>query len=437
MNKKLLTALSAGLVGVVSCTSLMGCGGRDKSKINDFEISYFTEADDIESVDWVGLITGEESENQTYSKYLVGGTDLGIPVYNSKNDTMYLFFGDTFMANKTMEGDWRSNVCFTSKDWNLSDGLTFNGALTDPKNDQRATSIIDGIHQDGINEVTKIPTGGIEINGTMYMFYFSKFSWKNPKEDSMNYGGCVKSTDNGKTWERVYDLTWANHLEKPANKTGLNTSKLEDLINYDINNRPGGGDISLEDHVGYYFTQVAPIDGKDGYVYILGEGGYRTFGMKLGRVKKADFEKFEEYEYFVGTDDNDDPIWEKGIEGLQTCDASDSAFVIANDNCGEQSIMYNQFLKKWVVTYLNSTGIVLRTADNIWGPYSEAQTVLGYTSVSSVCPTKYQLTSIYGGFTHEEWVEGNGRVMYMTFSQYQPLYNSSLLRVQFYEDMAG
>ena len=437
MKTRFLKIFSAVLVSVLTC-SFIACGGakRDKSKINDFELSYYTKSDYIESIDWIGQITGEDCDNKTYSRFNVGGCDLGIPVYNSKNDTMYVFFGDTFMSHTQMSGDWRSNVCLTSKDFDLHDGLTFDGAIMDKEKENCARAIIDGLHQDGV-EVTKIPTGGIEINGNLYMFFFDKNSWSVGKQYSMNYGGCVKSTDNGKTWEKFYELTWADHLE--VQKTGqLSKTKLEWLINLDIDNKESdkSGDIDITEHVGYYFTQIAPVDGKDGYVYILGEGGYRETGIKLGRVKKENFEKFNEYEYFVGTEANGNPVWEKGFQGLETADYSDDAFII-NAKCGEHSVMYNEFLKKWLVTYLGTSGIVMRIADNIYGPYSREIPILEYSDVGQVCPKGYQLTSIYGGFMNEEWTEGNGRVMYVTFSQYKPFYNSSLLRIQFYEDMAG
>ena len=438
MKNKTIMMLSMALSSVLFLSAFTGCAPkRDKSKINDFEISYYSRSDYIESIDWVGQVTGEESISKTFSRFNVGGTDLGIPLYNSKNDTVYVFFGDTFMAHSQMSGDWRSNVCLTSKDYNLSDGLYFDGAVMDEKQENRARAIIDGLHSDS-HEMTKIPTGGIEINGNMYMFYFSKNTWTGENKYSMNYGGCVKSADNGKTWERVYDLSWADHGDITGlGRNGLAASKLQDLINLDVNNRFPEGEVNVYDHVGFYFTQIAPVDGRDGYIYILGEGGYRTEGIKLGRVLKENFEKFEEYEYYIGTDGNGDPIWEKGIEGLQACDASDSAFIIGSKSirCGEHSVMYNEFLDQWLVTYLASSGIVMRMAQNIWGPYSQEIPILGYSDVANICPVGYQLTSIYGGFMNSEWVEGNGQVVYMTFSQYSPFYNSSLLRVQFYEDM--
>ena len=437
MKKTFLTGLSVVLAGAFTLTAF-GCGGakRDKSKINDFEPSYYSSCRILESIDWVGQVTGEKSISQTYTRFNVGGCDLGVPLYNSKNDTMYVFFGDTFMGHTELAGDWRSNVCLMSKDFNLSDGIYFDTAVMDEKTENRARAIIDGLHQDGI-EITKIPTGGIEVNGNLYMFFFDKNSWSVTREYSMNYGGCVKSSDNGKTWEKLHELTWADHLE--IRQTGqLSKTKLEWLINLDIDNRESdkSGDIDVSEHVGYYFTQIAPVDGKDGYVYILGEGGYRTYGIKLGRVKKENFEKFNEYEYFVGTETDGTPVWEKGFEGLEIADYSDDAFII-NGACGEHSVAYNAYLKKWIVSYLSmGNGLAFRLADNIWGPYGEEYVVYSGKDAASVLPADLgERGGLYGSFIHEEWMEGNGRVMYMVCSYYKPYYNAFMLRLQFPESL--
>ena len=433
--KRFTKLLSLILVGGLVAT--MGCGGvKPKYYANNTQTL-------MESVDYVGLITGENSKNKTMTNYKFGGTDLGIPVYNSVNDTMYVFFGDTFRYPETMGGDYRSNVCLTTKDYKLSNGLKFDGAT--PYADGMAKEIAIALQED-YREKTKIPTGGIEIDGTLYMFYFSKYSWDTTtmnRRDSMNYGGCMKSTDNGATWERVYDLTWANHLELQAGHRGLPGAYLEELINLGPDAFGGLieiGNLKLAEHVGYYFTHIFPIDGKDGYIYIFGEGGYRDEGIKLGRVKKENFENFNEYEYFTGYS-NGEPVFEKGYEGLRKADESDEAFVIGSKTgkCGEHSIMYNPYLQKWIVTYITGNadktgkaGIVLQTADNIYGPYDTKQNILlGVDDVAKIFPKGQQDTSIYGGFMHEKWTEENGKVMYVVVSQYAPIYNSTLLRVQF------
>ena len=102
----------------------------------------------VKKVSSVELLTGKRNKNdaselvrenliapyvsknwQKHENALVQGTDLGIPFYNSKNNTMYVLFGDTFgrtkPKSKTVEEDdahWRSSVMAISKDYDLSDG---------------------------------------------------------------------------------------------------------------------------------------------------------------------------------------------------------------------------------------------------------------------------------------------------------------------------
>ena len=259
----------------------------------------------------------------------------------------------------------------------------------------------------------------------------------------MNYGGCVKSTDGGNTWERVYDLTWVNHATgnnsqygklnkvKPANSP----EELQEIINKDNALNENGGNINIVDHEGYFFTQIFPVDGKDGYIYIFGEGGYRTHGIKLGRVKVENFEDFESYEYFGGYDQEGAPIWYEGVDGLQTIAYDDDAFLIGDTESqyGEHSVAYNPYLQKWILTYLRNGGggLMYRLAENVYGPYGEEKQLMGYGWDQLTSWEDKRITSIYGGFIHEKWMEENGKVMYCTYSQFFPIYNSSIMKVTF------
>lgn len=71
---------------------------------------------------WVSVLTGEYSQNQTQSRYGVGGTDLGIMI--NKGEKTFFFFGDTF-SEQDMTGNWRSNICAVTTDSDYTDGITF------------------------------------------------------------------------------------------------------------------------------------------------------------------------------------------------------------------------------------------------------------------------------------------------------------------------
>ena len=86
-----------------------------------------------------------------------------------------MFFGDTFSEQVKGEGsgrgNWRSNVCAYSSDFDLSDGLKLDGWLTQGGR-ELAKQIIPSMMTDGF-EMTTIPTGAIEIGGTLYVLLIS------------------------------------------------------------------------------------------------------------------------------------------------------------------------------------------------------------------------------------------------------------------------
>ena len=104
-------------VGVVTATAFAGC-----AKPEDSGMKKWTQENSLVSYSqFVSRITGKNGVTDT-TQWLVGGTDLGFPIYNGKNDTMYYAFGDTF-PNPDQTGAWRSNTLAISKDFDFSDGL--------------------------------------------------------------------------------------------------------------------------------------------------------------------------------------------------------------------------------------------------------------------------------------------------------------------------
>lgn len=381
----------------------------------------------IDKVEWIGMLTGPDSLNADICKRAnVGGTDLGFPVYVDSCKKTFLFFGDTFLEK--MKGLWRSNVCAYASTEKVNGLFRFDGFLAD-EGSESAKVIVDSPHV-VCDERTKIPTGGICVDGVIYMFFFSKYAWVAngvPRDKSMNFGGAVKSSDFGKTWERVHDLTWFDHGKTPDDPMhGNKIERLKELAMQETNLKNSGKDIDFDAHVGYYFTQIYPVDGRDGYIYIFGEGGYRSSGIKLGRVKKdiSHIENFEEYSYFNGFDESGKPVWLKGSKGLKTVCGNDGAFVVGGA-CGEHTCVYNEYLKKWMLVYTRPKDQIAYTvADSIWGKYEEPQKL-----IDSTYPFPNKDISIYGGFTHQNWTEENGKVFYFIMSQYDIAYNSSMVKV--------
>ena len=333
---------------------------------------------------------------------------LGIPFYDNSKEQMYLLFGDTFKGiNNTVNIDgWRSQTVGISTDFNLEDGLTFDSFISDE--DGKAIQIIPSKHDSNKagGEKTCIPTGGIEIDGVHYIFYMSIRKWNDDGSWDINFCTVAKSTD-AQNYEVLTDLYWAEGSEK-GNRNILRILGQEDATN----------------HIASNFLQIFPYR-VDDYIYLFGLTAGRFGGCKLGRVKVENIESFEEYEYYVGKDSLNNPIWLKGIEGLEALEGNDDSYIV-EPQVGELSVCYNAYLKKYVMSFYSENKIIMRLSDDLisWSDYE-------------VITTANEFIQLYGGFSHELYMEENGKIMYFIISQYENEslgnegYNVRLLKVTF------
>jgi hypothetical protein len=144
------------------------------------------------------------------------------------------------------------------------------------------------------------------------------------------------------------------------------------------------------------------VEQRDGYVYLWGS---LLTGMFLARTRPTAITDLDSYEYLVAapTASNPDvePRWSKTFQ--PTASLFDS---VPN----EMSAAYNSHLGKYVAvhSYLTENKIVLRTAPQLFGPWSDAQVVF--------TPERQQETeSFYAAKEHPELARENGRIMYITF----------------------
>lgn len=394
--KKLFTVL---LVVCLAFTMLGGCSQEEKNLVKNNDI--------VKSVIEVGSITGSKSKwNDTITGAGVAGTDLGIPVYDSINERMLLLFGDTFSGQNKGEGsgfnDWRSNVSAYSTDFNLSDGLSLDGWIT-REGRELAKQLIPSLKTDN-HEITTIPTGAIEINGAIYVFYMSVRHWGANGEWTVNYCGLVKSTDGGENYERIDDITFVGIKDSiTAELTGFEPSE--------VKNRYAPG-----------FCQIYPILVGE-YVYFYGIEGGRFGGVSLARVKSANIEDFNQYEYFTGKNTANEPIFQIGFEGLKTrfSEENAQAGLIIDAPAGEMCVVYNKYLGKFITIYQRGTSMLFRTAVNPWGEWSEPITLLGYN----------EYNAMYCGFMHEKYMENDGKTVYFIMSYWWD-YESILMKLELY-----
>lgn len=316
------------------------------------------------SIFTVGTVTqiakeiGSDGNNSTQNVD-VCGADLGSMF--DWNGKVYNVFGDTFGCPlNPNQPNWRSNTLATTTDATPSDGITFNNWIVGA--DGKAKEII--ANDAGPSTETAIPTYGVSIGTTGYLYYFEgqiSPSW------TCNYSSVAKSTDGGQNWTKLSGLKWA----------------------------PGN------------FNQVA-IYKKDGYVYFFGIPCARAGGARMMRVLEGSIENKATYEYLTGYDATSNPIW--------TVNAESSAVSIVPAPVGELSVRFDNYLGQYIMMYLKDVSpytIEIRSAPNLWGPWSDPQTVT--TGATYPC--------VYAPYMREGYDENNGQTVYFRMSRFCPGFN--------------
>lgn len=376
----------------------------------------------IDYVEFKEIITGPTAKVSTL-KWKVWGTDIGLPFYSKKYNSLYYIFGDTFSTEFPKDGkDWRGTVIGVNKISTIKNGnFKFDSFITDETG--MAKDIIPSHHltDEDKYEVTRIATGGIEINGTLYLFYESIREWHHPGGWDVNYCGAIKSNDNGQTWERVHDLTWVEECSGPNIKT------IRTLSEENMDMTPSGIHLDLEKRVCPAFAQTYVIPYGE-YAYIYGRRSGRKDGIVVGRVKQNEFESFDSYEYLIGYDSKKEGIWMKGSQGLKYINEHEEQCSIVPKPCANMTVMYNNYLNKWLLLYYKpGQNIVMHTSDTPYGPYTQNYEVL--IGLDYPFPKgKY----IYGCNSHEYLCLENGKIIRLILSQWtDQIYGSELYEIKF------
>jgi hypothetical protein len=318
----------------------------------------------------VQKMTGPDSPNNTYGRWNIKATDLGI-MWDNNAGQVLTAFGDTFGDAWVGPGggafgpgdlNWRSNVLLRSSDTDLSDGMSFASAVTG--SDGRAREIVPGLHQDNDagGEVTKIPTAGIAVGSRQYLSFMSVRHWGAPGQWDTNYARIAYSDDNGVTWTTTGTPTWNN-------PSGTNR-----------------------------FQQQAFVR-NGGYVYVYGTPSGRSGSLYLARVPEAQMLTQSAYQYWNG--------------GTWVTDNEAAATAIVPAPVAEVSVFHSN--GTWLMMYLQGEDIVLRAAAGPTGPWGAAQVAVS----SSDYP------GLYGGYIHP-W--SSGGTPYFAMSQWNP-YNVYLMKL--------
>jgi hypothetical protein len=320
----------------------------------------------VNGVEQLQQLTGPaaDSPNAT-DQYAVHGTDLG-SMFEFDGKTWFVF-GDTFGERDGVVGGggsfWRSNTLGYSSDTNPSDGMTLDGMVVDES--AAALELLPSKKIDN-DEMTVIPTHGFAANDAMYLHWMSVRHWGVPGEWEVNHSGLATSTDKGQTWEVLDSPRWDGDSQ---------------------------------------FVQVSPAhvvhDGAD-WIYFWGITHGRFGPASLMKVPAVDVESQDAYLYFTGTDSAGDPQWSKSV---------DDAAVVVDDTVGELSVVWNDYLDRWIMTYLKEgTGAVIREGITPWGPWGEP---------IDLVPAS-ETPGLYAPFMAEHMVVDGGKTIYFTLSIWDP-----------------
>jgi hypothetical protein len=323
----------------------------------------------------ISQLTGIDSINKT-GQYDVYGADLGSMI--NAGDKTYLVFGDTFgYRSSSLKGgggeNWRSNVLAVTTDKDPSDGLTFDTMITDDSG--KAIELLPSLKEDN-NEMTTIPTNGVSVGDALYLYYMSVKHWGEPGTWITNHSGLAKSVDGGHKWSFINNAKWpgdSNFIQVSASK------------------------VIVDKHV----TEI----------YLWGIPAGRFGGVKLMKVNEQYIEDISKYEYYMGTDKDGNPQWSSQM---------DDAAQIVNDSVGELSVIWNPYLERWIMMYLQGVGgVVIREGLTPWGPWGEAISVA----------TQGDYPGLYAPFMNEKYMENNGESIYFTLSLWDP-YNVFWMKVK-------
>ncbi|UYP19307.1 DUF4185 domain-containing protein [Rhodococcus sp. Z13] len=333
----------------------------------------------------VAWVTGPRSINDTYERFTISGTDLGIMWDNGgegEDRQLLMAFGDTF-GNCSVPGQqWRHNVLMRSTDTGLEDGID----VPDPvPGDLRAGSpvlledpdfsreLVGSLGLEGV-EVTVIPTAGIAVDGVQYLNLMSVRAWGEHGEWWTNASMIATSGNNGETWT-------------------IQPSTVRLNLPVDV---PGLRQVSQGNE---NFQQHAYVRHEE-YVYDFGTPQGRFGAAHLSRVPADALLDLAAYEYWNGQE------W--------VPDDPSAAVPVLPAAVGEMSVAH--LGGKFVVLYGNEMlgRIEMRTAERPEGPWSEPRVLV----------TAQQIGGLYAPYIHP-WSSGND--LYFTASSWGD-YNVMLLR---------
>ena len=270
-------------------------------------------------------VTGAGSSGRTVERWNVAGTDLGHPLV--LDGRLGLVFGDTFAVQAPAGPGWRSNTLAWVDD-PAPDRLEITAMKEFPTG--QAGELLGSLKINGW-EQTVIPTDAVTVDDRIVVHYMSVACWGVHGRWAVRQSGLAVSDDGGQHFARV------------------------------------GGGLPVDGG----FAQVAFVPTED-HVHVFGIPEGRDGAARLARVPDEQIADLGAWRYWDGEAWQADPA---------------AAVQVVAPPVGELSVAWNDRHERWLMVYLDELrgGLVLRTADELTGPWSQARLM-----VSSVeFPTLY------------------------------------------------
>ncbi|HYF99870.1 MAG TPA: DUF4185 domain-containing protein [Candidatus Saccharimonadales bacterium] len=293
-----------------------------------------------------------KTNNQTASRYKIYGTDLGVSFPH--NGKLYFLFGDTtrrgpdeglpqtaLPGTHFNEDETDYDAIAYSTSYNAYEGISLIFNSSPP--------IVDNISQ----LTAEHPIEGLSVGNEMYVYFTTDMLQE--KRIMPTRSVLARSLDGG--------YTFGNSLYT------LSTHKFIHVSVQIIEN-----------------DKIKGLPKKTGYgLLIWGTGKYRQSDIYLAYMSLEDLATRSSILYFAGFQENSGiPAW--------TIDEAYAKELFSAGCIGEISIRWNGFLDKWIMLYncdlCNQSGVVVKTADKPWGPWSPSKIV-------------FDNSDAYGHFMHK------------------------------------
>ena len=283
--------------------------------------------------------TGKETLNQTGKRFGIYGTDLGVSFIH--NGRLYFLFGDT---NRRDPDTGLPASAFPGEDFN--EELTDLDAIAYTTSDRAYNGItltfnLDYPHVDDIVQLTgEHPIDGISLNREMYVFFTTDLQ---PDVLVPTRTVLVKSNDDG--------ISFGKSLYT------FSTSKFIHISCEIINNEKIDG---------------LPINSGKGLL-IWGSSVHRKSDVFLAHMPLNEITNKSSIRYFAGfaSSDSKKALWKTKEEEAKP--------LFKAECIGELSVRWNYYLNKWIMLYncdlCNTIGVLIRLADNPWGPWSSPKII--------------------------------------------------------------